>query len=105
MKAGLFFTGSGPIVVLTSFDSITDSRFIEKLKAKGIQKFLAYEIPVDEVKEKYGMHFNVILGDLKQTDVILPQKSRHGQAQSFTFCFSYSAGQRYSSVECLLCRL
>ncbi|RLB81743.1 MAG: hypothetical protein DRH24_08755 [Deltaproteobacteria bacterium] len=68
MKAGIFFTGSGPIVVLTSFESITDSRFIEKLKAKGIQKFLAYEIPVDEVKEKYGMHFNVILGDLKQTD-------------------------------------
>jgi hypothetical protein len=23
-----------------------------------------------------------------------PQKSRQGQAQSFSFCFSYSAGQR-----------
>jgi hypothetical protein len=23
-----------------------------------------------------------------------PQKSRQGQAQSFRFCFSYSAGQR-----------
>jgi len=34
-----------------------------------------------------------------------PQKSRHGQAQSFIFCFSYSEGQRYPSVECLLCRL
>jgi len=34
-----------------------------------------------------------------------PQKSRHRQAQSFTFCFSYSEGQRYPSVECLLCRL
>ena len=29
-----------------------------------------------------------------------PQKSRHGQAQSFTFCFSYSAGQRFSRVGC-----
>jgi len=35
----------------------------------------------------------------------LPRKSRHRQAQSFTFCFSYSEGQRYPSVECLLCRL
>jgi len=34
-----------------------------------------------------------------------PQKSGHGQAQSFTLCFSYSEGQRYPSVECLLCRL
>ena len=34
-----------------------------------------------------------------------PQKSRHGQAQSFTICFSYSEGHRYSIVECLLCRL
>ena len=34
-----------------------------------------------------------------------PQKSRHGQAQSFIFCFSYSEGHRYPSVECLLCRL
>jgi len=34
-----------------------------------------------------------------------PRKSRHDQAQSFRFCFSYSTGQRYSSDECLLCRL
>ena len=26
--------------------------------------------------------------------VDFPQKSRQGQAQSFSFCFSYSAGQR-----------
>jgi hypothetical protein len=34
-----------------------------------------------------------------------PQKSRHCQAQFFSFCFSYSIGQRYPSVECLLSRL
>ena len=31
MKAGIFFTGSGPIVVLTSYDSLTAPNFVEKL--------------------------------------------------------------------------
>ena len=35
---------------------------------KGIKKFIAYEIPEDRVRQRYGQHFNVILGDLKQTD-------------------------------------
>lgn len=68
MKAGIFFTGSGPIVILTSFDSFEDSRFIERLDAKGIKKFIAYEVSVDDVKSKYGKHFNIIMGDLHQND-------------------------------------
>ncbi|MDH3343656.1 MAG: hypothetical protein OEL58_00300 [Desulfobacteraceae bacterium] len=68
MKAGIFFTGSGPIVVLSSYDSFTDSRFANIMIAKGIKKFIAYEVPIDQVKEKYGNHFNVIMGDLRQTD-------------------------------------
>ncbi len=35
MKAGIFFTGSGPIVVLTSYASLTAPSFVEKLAAKG----------------------------------------------------------------------
>ena len=37
-------------------------------KRKGIKKFIAYEVPVDKVKEKYGKQFNIIMGDLHQTD-------------------------------------
>ena len=40
-----------------------------------------------------------------ESDLDFPEKSRHSQAHNFTFCFSYSAGQRYPRVECLLCRL
>ncbi|MFC1813977.1 hypothetical protein ACFL03_14930 [Thermodesulfobacteriota bacterium] len=68
MKAGIFFTGSGPVVILTSFDSFENSNFIERLNAKGIKKFVAYEVSVDDVKSKYGRHFNVIMGDLHQND-------------------------------------
>lgn len=68
MKAGVFFTGSGPILLLTSYESLTNPRLVEKLATKGVKKFIAFEIPVDLAKEKYGHHFNVILGDLHQED-------------------------------------
>jgi hypothetical protein len=68
MKAGIFFTGTGPILILTSYESLEDPNLVEKLALKGIKKYIAYEIQEDLVKERYGKHFNVILGDLKQED-------------------------------------
>lgn len=68
MKAGIFFTGSGPIFLLTSYDSFSNPELCNKLEAKGIRKFIAYEIPVDMAKQKYGMHYDIVLGDLKQED-------------------------------------
>lgn len=68
MKAGIFFTGTGPILILTTYASLTDPKLIDKLTQKGIKKYIAYEVPEDLVKQRYGTHFNVILGDLKQTD-------------------------------------
>jgi len=68
MKAGIIFTGTGPILILTTYESFSDPRFIEKVAAKGLKKFIAYEVNEDMVKEKYGQHFKVIMGDLKQSD-------------------------------------
>ena len=68
MKAGIFFTGTGPILILTTYESLDDTRLVEKLSAKGIKKFIAYEIPLDVVRKKYGAHFSLIINDLKQTD-------------------------------------
>jgi hypothetical protein len=68
MKAGIFFTGTGPILILTSYDSLNDSKLVEKLSVKGIQKYIDYEVPEELVKEKYGNQYSVILGDLKQSD-------------------------------------
>ena len=53
MKAGIFFTGSGPIVVLTSYASLTAPNFVEKLAAKGIGKFIAYESNESGITEIY----------------------------------------------------
>ncbi len=68
MKAGIFFTGTGPILILTTYASLKDPKLIDKLTQKGIKKYIADEVPEDLVKQRYGTHFNVILGDLKQTD-------------------------------------
>ena len=68
MKAGIFFTGTGPILILTTYKSLTDPKLVDKLTQKGIKKFIAYEVQEELVKQRYGNHFNVILGDLKQTD-------------------------------------
>ncbi len=68
MKAGIYFSGTGPILILTSYDSLTNPLLVEKLSIKGIKKFIAYEVSEDIVKEKYGLQYNVILGDLHQTD-------------------------------------
>jgi hypothetical protein len=68
MKAGIYFSGTGPILILTSYDSLTNPKLVEKLSTKGIKKFIAYEVPEHMVKEKYGMHYNVIMSDLHQTD-------------------------------------
>jgi hypothetical protein len=68
MKAFMLFTGSGPLVVLTSHESITDPPLLEKFGAKGIDKFIAYELPLETARERYGGHFDVVLRDLHETD-------------------------------------
>ncbi|MBU0984288.1 MAG: hypothetical protein KKA42_10495 [candidate division Zixibacteria bacterium] len=68
MKAAIIFTGTGPILILTTYATLRDPGFIEKLGYKGIQKFIAREVPVDLVREKYGTQYSVIINDVKQTD-------------------------------------
>lgn len=68
MHAGIFFTGSGPILILTTYDTFTEHDFLNKLQAKGIKKFVAREVPVERVKDRYGNHYAVVMGDLNQTD-------------------------------------
>jgi hypothetical protein len=68
MKVAMLFTGSGPIVILTSHDSLTAPKLLEKLEAKGIERFMAYEIPLHLAKSRYGGHFSTVMNDLHETD-------------------------------------
>jgi hypothetical protein len=68
MKIALLFTGSGPLVIATSHDSLMDPFFLDKLRAKGIEKFIAYELQPDLVRARYAGHFDVVMKDLHESD-------------------------------------
>jgi len=68
MRAYFMFTGSGPIVILTSYDSIKHPELLKILEAKGIKKFVASEVPLDLAKSRYGVHYDVVLKSLQETD-------------------------------------
>lgn len=68
MNAFFLFTGSGPLVILSSHKSIDDPLLLSKLSAKGIDKFIAHSIPIDLARSRYGQHFDVVSQDLRETD-------------------------------------
>ncbi len=68
LKLALLVTKSGPIVIATSHKSFTDPGLVKKLHAKGIDKFIAFSLPWDLAKERYGGHFDVALQDLHEHD-------------------------------------
>ena len=68
MKALLLFTGNGPMLVLSSHESPDDEVFLGKLKAKGVDKFMAYSVSITEVEAHYGGHYRAVVNDLHETD-------------------------------------
>jgi hypothetical protein len=68
MKTFMLMTGSGPLMILTSHASIVDPQILQKLAVKGIEKFLAYEVPLNLAQQRYGGHFNVVANDLRESD-------------------------------------
>lgn len=68
MKSFLLMTGSGPLVILTSRSFVEDAALLERLQRKGINKFIAYEVPLELAKDRYGGHFTAVMNDWLETD-------------------------------------
>jgi hypothetical protein len=68
MKAYIIFSGTGPILILTTYPELRDERLVGKLRHKGIVKFIGYEVPVETVQRIYGVPFEVIATDLESTE-------------------------------------
>ncbi len=69
-RAYLIFTGSGPILALSSYPKLTDERLVEKLRYKGIDKFIAYQVDLDAVEERYPRSFKEVVKDLNELEDI-----------------------------------
>ncbi|HVF60330.1 MAG TPA: hypothetical protein VNJ70_11015 [Thermoanaerobaculia bacterium] len=63
-RAYLIFTGTGPILVLSTYPQITDPRLVQKLRYKGIDKFIAYEVDLGAVQDRYRHSYENIAKDL-----------------------------------------
>ena len=64
IRSFLIFTGTGPILVLSTYAELTDPRLIDKLQYKGISKFIAYEVALEAVRSRYGAAFASVSRDL-----------------------------------------
>ena len=67
-KAYLIFTGSGPILVLSTYPELTDERLLSKLRYKGIEKFIAYEVALDAVRSRYESSYANVSKDLESEE-------------------------------------
>ena len=65
IRSYLIFTGTGPILVLSTYPELSDARLVEKLRYKGIVKFIAYEVSLEAVRERYPGGFPSVAADLE----------------------------------------
>jgi len=68
MKVAMLFTGSGPLVILSSDELLTSPALLDKLAAKGVDKFVAWEIRQEMPRQRYGGHYDVVAADMHETD-------------------------------------
>jgi len=68
MKAAIIFTGIGQLLILTSYPSFDDPSFLNKLKAKGIRKFISCEVPIEQCEDLYDYSYRDIVEDLERTN-------------------------------------
>lgn len=68
MKAGLLFGQSGPILIVITYPSFDDPGLIKELKNKGIDKYLAFEVPVELCRKHYGVRFTYATEKLREKD-------------------------------------
>jgi len=64
MRSFLLLTETGPVLLLTRSTSITEEGLVEHLNGRGIEKFIAFEVPVSKVHELYGVPFEVVAADI-----------------------------------------
>jgi len=70
IRSYLIFTGTGPILVLSTYPEIRDPRLVQKLRHKGISKFIAYEVSLEAVSQRYDQTYPSVAHDLDEVEDI-----------------------------------
>ena len=69
-RAYIVFTGTGPILVLSTYTDLKDKRLLEKLRYKGIGNFIAYQVDLGAVRQRYAHSYENVAEDLAQHEDI-----------------------------------
>ena len=69
-RAYIVFTGTGPILVLSTYPDLADDRLIDKLRYKGIGSFIAYEVELAAVRQRYEHSYVNVAEDLAHEEDI-----------------------------------
>ena len=69
MKAFLLFTHTGPLLILSKYDSINQPELLSKLTAYG--KFIAYELPIEAIQSCYSSRFKSIFQDPRSNEAMI----------------------------------
>ncbi len=67
-RAYLVFSGSGPMLLLSTFPKLTDERPVQKLLDRGIEKFMAYQVDLDAVEARYAKTYSQILEEIQDRE-------------------------------------
>ncbi len=72
MKAYFVWTVIGPQIILTAHDLEKDPGWVAQTRRTidwpQLNKFVAYEVPLEIIKQRFGEQFEVVMRDPKQTD-------------------------------------
>jgi len=79
MTAYLVFTEFEPMLVMAAEAAVEDGRFNDRLAAMGYDCFIAHEVPVDRLREAYGLSLEVLEADIRggKPVRILDSNGRH----------------------------
>ncbi len=65
MRSFMLLTQSGPVLLLTRCREVDETSLLEHLEHKGVDKFIAFEVPLDKVHRMYGVPFEVVAADIE----------------------------------------
>jgi hypothetical protein len=65
MTAFLVFTDFEPLLVMTPRTAAADGRLARGLGDKGIRRFIAHEVPLEGLKERYGVPYEIVESDVR----------------------------------------
>jgi hypothetical protein len=79
MKAFLVFNEGEPLLIMSSRAAADDGRLVTGLTNRGFKKFIAYEVPLQQLRARYGVPFEVLEHDVMNGKEVrvLDYKGRH----------------------------